>query len=53
MDTITIQYIVISILFVTAVIFLIRRTRKSLKGKQACSKGCGCDFTEPSRKATY
>ncbi|WP_436410304.1 FeoB-associated Cys-rich membrane protein [Parapedobacter flavus] len=53
MDPITIQHIVISVLFVAALIFLIRRTRKSLKGKQSCSKGCGCDFSEHPEKATY
>ncbi|MFB2120348.1 FeoB-associated Cys-rich membrane protein [Parapedobacter sp. 2B3] len=53
MDSITIQYIVISALFVAAVFFLIRRTRKSIKGKQTCSKGCGCDFSEQPKKATY
>ena len=53
MDTITIQYIVISVLFLASVIFLIRRTRKSIKGKRACSKGCGCDFSEQPKKASY
>ena len=52
MDTITIQYILISVFFLAAVIFLIRRIRKSLKGRQACSKGCGCDFSEQPKK-TY
>lgn len=53
MDTFAIQYIVISALFAAAVIFLVRRTRKSFTGKQACSKGCGCDFSEQPKKATY
>lgn len=50
MDAITIQYIVIGALFLGAVVFLIRRTRKSLKGKPGCAKGCGCEFSEHPQK---
>ncbi|WP_372340059.1 FeoB-associated Cys-rich membrane protein [Parapedobacter lycopersici] len=46
MDAITIQYLIIGTLFVVALVYLIRRTRRSFKGGKSCSKGCGCAFTE-------
>ena len=54
MDAITIQYVVISVLFLGAVFFLIRRIRKSLKGKHGCAKGCGmCNFSEQPQNTPY
>jgi len=57
MDAITIQYIVVGALFLVAVVFLVRRTRRSFGNKGGCSKGCGCDFSETtmekSKKAIY
>jgi len=49
MDAITIQYLVVGTLFLVAVVFLIRRTKRSLKGDKGCSKGCGCAFDENAK----
>ncbi|WP_188748741.1 FeoB-associated Cys-rich membrane protein [Parapedobacter defluvii] len=57
MDAFLIQYIAIGALFLVAVVFLIRRTRRSFRNKGGCSKGCGCEFSETSmekpKKAIY
>ncbi|RQP19413.1 MAG: FeoB-associated Cys-rich membrane protein [Parapedobacter sp.] len=57
MDAFLIQYIGIGALFLVAVVFLIRRTRRSFRNKGGCSKGCGCEFSETSmekpKKAIY
>jgi len=50
MDAIIIQYIVIGALFLAAVGFLIRRTRRSVSSKSTCNKGCGCEFSVPEEK---
>jgi len=52
MDAITIQYIAVAFIFVLAIAFLVKRTRRSLQSKGGCSKGCGCDFSEPGMKKT-
>ncbi|QBQ40894.1 FeoB-associated Cys-rich membrane protein [Sphingobacterium psychroaquaticum] len=42
MDTLTIQYIIIAIVFIVAVYFVVKRLFPS-KGKAGgCNKGCGC-----------
>ncbi|SEK32306.1 Virus attachment protein p12 family protein [Parapedobacter koreensis] len=49
MDAITIQYLAVGALFLVALVYLIRRTRRSLSGSKGCSKGCGCEFSEKTK----
>ncbi|SFB94211.1 Virus attachment protein p12 family protein [Parapedobacter composti] len=49
MEAIVIQHLVIGTLFLIAVGYLVRRTRRSFKGGKACSKDCGCAFTSETK----
>ena len=43
--SITIQYIIIAIIFLLAVGFIIKKFLPSRKSNTGCSKGCGCDYS--------
>lgn len=40
-----IQYIIIAIIFIGAVVFLIKKFMPSKKNVGGCGKGCGCEYT--------
>lgn len=44
----TVQYIIIAVIFITAVIYLVKRFMPSKQTKGGCGKGCGCDYTPPT-----
>ncbi|HMR20167.1 MAG TPA: FeoB-associated Cys-rich membrane protein [Sphingobacterium sp.] len=43
---ITIQYIIIAIIFIAAVTFVVRKFMPSKSKSGSCNKGCGCDFSK-------
>lgn len=43
--SLTIQYIVIGVIFFGALAFIIRKFMPSKRNSSSCAKGCGCDFT--------
>ena len=51
-----IQYLFIAVVFIVAVIFLIKMFRDSFGSKKSCSKGCECsdenssDIKKPNKK---
>lgn len=45
----TIQYLVVGILVLLAVFYIGNTVRNSFKGKQGCSKGCGCTLDEKQK----
>lgn len=48
MDNLTIQYLLVGIIVLIALVYLTKKVRNSLKGKSSCSKGCGCDSLKNS-----
>lgn len=44
--SLTIQYIVIGLIFVVAMAYLFKKFIPSKKKSGACSKGCGCAMTD-------
>lgn len=36
------QYVFIAVVFVIAIIYIIKMAKDSLGSKKSCSKGCGC-----------
>ena len=46
----TIQYIIIFILFVVAVLFVIRKFAPKKSNNTGCGKGCGCSYIPPTEK---
>ncbi|WP_093363344.1 FeoB-associated Cys-rich membrane protein [Sphingobacterium wenxiniae] len=50
MDSLTIQYILITVIFLVAVYYLIRRFLPSKKRNSGgCNKGCGCAMDETKK----
>lgn len=47
MTNLTIQYIIVGVIIIAAVIYFSKTMRASFKGKKSCGKGCGCDMTQP------
>lgn len=45
----TIQYIIIAIIFAIAVFFMVRKFMPSKDKKAGCGKGCGCSFTDDKK----
>ncbi|WP_149914227.1 FeoB-associated Cys-rich membrane protein [Sphingobacterium cavernae] len=49
--SLTIQYIIIAVIFIIAVITLVRKFLPSKsKSQSGCGQGCGCDMTKTSAK---
>ena len=44
--SLTIQYIIIGVIFVGAIAFVVRKFMPSKSSSSSCAKGCGCDFTK-------
>jgi flagellar biogenesis protein FliO len=40
----TIQYIIIVLIFIAAVVYVVKRFIPSKNQQGGCGKGCGCDF---------
>lgn len=47
MDAI-IQYIVIGVIFLVALVYVVKRFLPSKSKSGACGKGCGCAMTDPA-----
>ena len=45
-----IQYAVIALIFIVALVFLIKRFAPSKNKQQGCHKGCGCSMTDVAEK---
>jgi len=43
--SLTIQYIIIGLIFLGAIAYIVRKFMPS-KDSSSCAKGCGCDFTK-------
>jgi len=43
MDSLTLQYIIIAVVFIVAVWYLAKRLLPSKKPVKGCGKGCGCE----------
>lgn len=46
MDVI-IQYVIIGVIFIVAVVYVVKRFAPSKNKKGGCAKGCGCAMTDP------
>jgi len=46
---ITLQYIIVAIIFIAAVAFIVRKFMPSKGKTEGCSKGCGCDAVEQEK----
>ncbi|RZF62851.1 FeoB-associated Cys-rich membrane protein [Sphingobacterium corticibacterium] len=44
------QYAIIALVFIAALVFLIKRFAPSKKKQQGCNKGCGCSMTDVEKK---
>ena len=44
MTNLTIQYIIVGVIIIAAVIYFSKTMRASFSGKKSCGKGCGCDI---------
>ncbi|WP_216629184.1 FeoB-associated Cys-rich membrane protein [Sphingobacterium lumbrici] len=40
----TIQYIIIALIFIAAIVYVAKRFVPSKNKQGGCGKGCGCDF---------
>lgn len=47
---IVIQYAVIGLVFIVALVYLTRKFLPSKNKQQGCGKGCGCSMMEPETK---
>lgn len=47
----TIQYIIIAVIFIAAIVFIIRKFMPSKGKSEGCSKGCGCDLSKQSTES--
>lgn len=47
--SLTIQYIIIALIFIIAVISVILKFMPSKNKSSGCGKGCGCDYTKPTK----
>ncbi len=43
---ITLQYILIALIFLAAIAYMVRKFMPSKRKSGGCNKGCGCDFTK-------
>ncbi|MBD1422974.1 FeoB-associated Cys-rich membrane protein [Sphingobacterium chuzhouense] len=41
-----VQYIIIAVLFIIALVFMVRKFLPSKNKQQGCNKGCGCSMTD-------
>ncbi|MBD1434873.1 FeoB-associated Cys-rich membrane protein [Sphingobacterium sp. DN00404] len=48
-----IQYIIIGILFIIALVFMIRKFIPTKTKQQGCNKGCGCSMTDVEKKSNF
>ncbi len=46
----TVQYIIIAILFVVSVFFVIRKFVPKKSTNTGCGKGCGCSYVPPTER---
>ncbi|NLN33031.1 MAG: FeoB-associated Cys-rich membrane protein [Flavobacteriaceae bacterium] len=47
-----IQYIFVAVVFVIAVVYVIKMAKDSFGSKKSCAKGCGCEDTFPPKEST-
>lgn len=48
--SLTLQYIIIAIIFITAVVFVVKKFIPSKsKNASGCGKGCGCDHNKTNK----
>jgi len=45
-----IQYLFIAIVFVVAIVYMVKMVKDSLGAGKSCSKGCGCSGSNPEMK---
>lgn len=50
MDGLTIQYMIIGVVFIIALIFIVKRFMPSKNKGGSCAKGCGCDVVDTKTK---
>lgn len=51
--SLTIQYIIIAIIFLIAVVFIVKKFMPNKNAPTgACGKGCGCDYSKTTQSKT-
>lgn len=47
MNSITIQYFIVAIIIIAAIVYFSKSMKAAFAGKKTCGKGCGCDMKPP------